>query len=539
MLGTDRRKGAESSFGRGCCGRGAVRLVTAAVCFASISAGAQNDPTVKVSGGMIRGTLTGGGGAVFKAIPYAQPPTGDLRWREPMPVRAWTGTRDATQFGAICPQNPSATVPNAADISSEDCLFLNVWTPEWPVRRRRPVLFWIPGGGNINGGTSESRHDGSNLARRGIVVVTINYRLGSFGFFSHSALTQESPHKASGNQGLLDQVAALEWVHANIPRFGGDPNGITLAGVSAGAIDISALMTSPLAAGRFRRAIMQSGPSRNALGDPLRLPDAEERGATHTAAWGAPPGTSLKGIRAIPMAQILKAPPLRPVSHLNLSVDGYVVPRAPAEVFASGGQHTMPVIIGNTARDFAPGAQPPTGLDALIAQAYGPLASRARPLYTADDPIYGTPEVQWATDVSFRCPGVMQLAQHVAAGNTAFAYEFARLTTPEILPGGNIHGLDGSYVFGTFATRSEGTKLAPFRVTAADTTLSDQMQQYWINFVKTGDPNGPGLPPWPAFRDPARAYLQFVETGPVTKDGLRRRQCDLYIENMGRLHRTR
>jgi para-nitrobenzyl esterase len=196
----------------------------------------QSHPTVQVSGGMIRGLLTDGGGAAFKGIPYAEPPVGDLRWREPTPARGWTGTRDATQFGAICPQHPSATIPNAAEIAKEDCLFLNVWIPAWPVTENRPVLLWIPGGGNINGGTTEARHDGSSLARRGIVVVTINYRLGSFGFFSHPALTAESQHRASGNQGLLDQVAALDWVRANISPFGGDPNAITIGGVSAGEL---------------------------------------------------------------------------------------------------------------------------------------------------------------------------------------------------------------------------------------------------------------------------------------------------------------
>ncbi len=518
------------------CSRGAVRLSAAGLCLMCTLAAAQNDPTVKVSGGMIRGTLMTEGGAVFKAIPYAQPPTRKLRWREPMPVKAWAGIRDGTQFGAICPQNPSASIPNAAAISSEDCLFLNVWTPEWPVRGRRSVLLWIPGGGNINGGTWEPRHDGSHLARRGVVVVTDNYRLGSFGFFSHPALTRESPHKASGNQGLLDQVAALEWVHANIARFGGDPDEITLAGVSAGGIDISALMTSPLTAGRFKRAIVQSGPSRNAIGDPLPLPRAEQQGLAHTTTWGAPPGASLDVLRSIPMDQILKAQPLRPVAHLNLSVDGYVIPRVPAEVFAGGGQHKVPVIIGNSARDFTPGAAPPTNLDTLIAQTYGPLASRARPLYGAADPLYGTPEVQWATDVSFRCGAVMQLVQHVAAGNTAFGYEFARLATPDFQPGGNIHGLDGGYVFGTFAIRAQGTTLTPISLTAADTALSDQMQQYWANFVKTGNPNGTGLLPWPPFSDPTRAYLEFLTAGPVAKEGLRRTQCDLFIENVYRLY---
>ena len=514
--------------GRVCCSRSAL-LVTAVLCLACISGGMRSDPTAKVSGGMVRGALTTGGGAVFKGIPYAQPPTGDRRWREPMPVKAWTGIRDATQFGAICAQNPSGTFPNAADISSEDCLHLNVWTPEWPVRTRRPVLFWIPGGANIRGGTSSPQQDGSHLARRGVVVVTINYRLGSFGFFSHPDLTRESPHKASGNQGLLDLVAALEWVHTNIARFGGDPNQITLAGVSAGGTNVSALMTSPLTTGKFRRAIMQSGPPRLSRRDPLQRSEAERQGVTHTAAWNAPPGASLADLRSIPMAQILKAQPLRSVAHLNQSVDGYVIPKAPAEVFASGDQHKVPAIMGNSARDFEPSTVLSTDLDTLIAQAYGPLASRARPLYAGADPLYGTPEVQWATDVSFRGPTVMQKSQHAAAGNMVFAYEFARLVTPEISPGGNIHGLDGDFVLGT----------SSIRFTDSDARLSEQMQQYWINFIKTGNPNCPGLPPWPAFRDPTRAYLQFAETGPLAKEGLRRSQCDLYIENGSRVRLAR
>jgi para-nitrobenzyl esterase len=496
-------------------------------------------PTVSVTGGPVEGTLLAGGGAVFKGIPYAQPPVGDLRWRAPQPVSPWAEVRDATRFGAICPQNPSSTVPNAAEISSEDCLSLNVWAPEWPVARARPVLLWIPGGGNVIGGTSELRHDGARLARRGIVVVTINYRLGSLGFFAHPDLGREAARGASGNQALRDQLAAVEWVHANIARFGGDPDALTLGGVSAGAIDIAALMTSPLAAGRFKRAILQSGPSRGVFADPLPPPAAEQQSLRHATAWGASPTASLRDLRAIPAARILGIQSQRTIPQLNLSIDGEVLTAAPADVFASGRQHGVPILMGSSARDFLPGAQPPTGLDALIAQAYGPLASRARALYASADPLYGTPEVQWATDTSFRCNSVLQMTQHVAGGHTAFAYEFARLTTPDIQPGGNIHGLDSAFSLGTFASRSLGTKLVPIEHTAADTALSEQMQQYWTNFVKTGDPNGPGLPAWPVFREPARAYLQLAETGPAAREGLRRAQCDLYIENMNRLRLDR
>jgi para-nitrobenzyl esterase len=392
---------------------------------------------------------------------------------------------------------------------------------------------WIAGGGNINGAGSEPRYDGQLLARRGVVVVTINYRLGSLGFFAHPALTRESPNRASGNQGLLDQVASLEWVRTNIARFGGDPDAITLAGSSAGAIDIGALMTSPLTKGKFRAAILQSGPVRNALGDPLSLAQAEQQGEAHTTTWNAPAGASLRELRAIPMARILESQPPQPVPHLNLSVDGYVVRSAPAAVFARGGQHKLPILMGVAARDYVSSPALPTELSTLMDKAYGPLAPRARPLYSDDDVLHGTPGVQWATDTSFRCPTTLQLVQHVAAGNKAFAYEFARLAVPEIRPGGSVHGLDPAYVFGTFATWTAATKVGPLRHTATDTTISEAMQRYWINFVRTGDPNGEGLPTWPTFGNPAREYLQFGDA-PVVKEGLRRAQCDLYIENANR-----
>ena len=394
----------------------------------------------------------------------------------------------------------------ALDIISEDCLFVNVWTAEWPVTSRRPVLVFIPGGGNINGAGSEGRNDGSHLARRGIVVVTMNYRVASFGFFSHAALTAESPNRASGNQGLLDQIAALTWVRVNIDRFGGDPDAITIAGISAGAVDVTALMTSPLTKGLFRGAMMQSGPARNALGDPLPRAEAEQQGAAHTRTWGASGEATLRDLRAVPMATILKSQPPRPVSHLNVSIDGHVVSLPPADVFAAGRQHAVPAIMGNGARDFTPGSPPPADLGAVIGRTYGPLAAKARPLYAAADPLHGTPEVQWATDVGFRCGTVMQLTQHAATGQPVFAYEFARLVTPEVQPGGNIHGVDNFYVLGTLATRGQGNKFTSFALTAGDAALSEKMQRYWVNFVKTGNPNGPGLPPWPVFSSSARQY---------------------------------
>src|ERR1700730_2555037 len=239
---------------------------------------AESGPVVTVTGGPVRGAMIERGGAVFKPIPYAQAPGGSLRWREPMPVKPWTGLRDATAFGAICAQT-SFLIARAAEASKEDCLFLNVWTPEWPSTARKLVMVWIPGGGNFAGGNTGVFDDGERLARHDVVLVSLNYRLGSFGFFSHPALTRESPHHASGNQGILDQIAALKWVRDNIARFGGDSSNVTIFGESAGSLDASVLMTSPLSKGLFRRVIGESGAAiLVGVGDPPTLSQAEKRG---------------------------------------------------------------------------------------------------------------------------------------------------------------------------------------------------------------------------------------------------------------------
>ena len=227
---------------------------------------AQEAPSVAVTGGKIQGMLLKSGGAVFKGIPFAAPPVGELRWREPDPVKAWIGVRDATAFGARCMQNGKNV--------SEDCLYLNVWTPEWPAKSRKPVMLWIHGGGNFAGSSSEGIFDGHKLAKRGIVLVSANYRLGVFGFFAYPELTAESPHHASGNYGLMDQVAALKWVHENIAKFGGDPRNVTIFGESAGSLDINVLMTSPLAKGLFARLIGESGP----VVAPPSLAEGEKKG---------------------------------------------------------------------------------------------------------------------------------------------------------------------------------------------------------------------------------------------------------------------
>ncbi len=510
----------------------------------TMAAAAAEPPVVSVTGGQVRGGSLEKGGAVFKGIPFAQAPVGELRWREPQPVKSWAGVREATAFGPACAQNANGRM---LENSREDCLFLNVWTPEWPVKSRKPVMVWIHGGGNYGGTASSNNFDGESLARHGVVLVSTNYRLTVFGFFAHPELSQESSHRASGNYGLLDQIAALKWVRQNIARFGGDPANVTVFGQSAGAVDVDVLMTSPLAKGLFHRAIAESGTvTRNpddatlrmtALGavmqvksGPVTISDAAER--AEAEANGQKLGASLRELRAMPAADLLKAvaAPRMSIGPANgVAVDGWVFPQAPAQVFASGKEQRVPLLVGNNARERTPPRTTPEEIKQAIEAMYGSLAPKAFSLYPAGqaaDPLYGAYDAQWVVDTMYRCPVVEQLVWHTAAGNAAYEYQFDH-APPGREALGAVHGAEVPYVFGT-------VKGGP-----VDTEISAAMQQYWTNFAKTGNPNGAGLPQWPRFDARARAYLEFTDNGPRASEGLRRPYCDLYLENVQRLMAAR
>jgi para-nitrobenzyl esterase len=518
----------------------AIWLILAASVPASA---ADSGPVVAVTGGRIRGAALPNSGAVFKSIPFAAPPVGDLRWREPMPIKPWSGVRDATNFGAPCAQNPYF-IPKAKEVSSEDCLFLNIWSPEWPSKSRKPVMVWIPGGGNFGGASGIGVNNGENLSRHGVVVVTINYRLGLFGFFAHPELTRESPHRASGNQGILDQIAALRWVRQNIAKFGGDPANVTIFGESAGSLDVSVLMTSPLSKGLFGRVIGESGAVIMPMADngssvlnrdPLPLQEAESLGQIFSAKWTSG-DASLKAMRAVSTADILKMEPnfvqLSP-QYLGIIVDGYIFPKRPVDIFAAGREHRVALLLGNNSRERTPGTTPPSDLTKAVEDGYGPIAKQALAIYVgAADPQYGTPADQWATDTSFRCSAVLQLMWHATAGNAAFEFQFDR-AAPGRESIGATHTSELEYVFNTFGTfATPGTPVA--RYDTVDHSLSDDMQQYWTNFAKTGNPSGVKLPQWPKFDPVSRAYMEFTDAGPVTREALRRPFCDLFIENVKR-----
>lgn len=530
-----------------------LRSALASLLLCGMSAlAAEPAPAVAVTGGRIQGAALAQGGAVFKGIPYAQPPVGDLRWRPPQPVKPWTGVRDATSFGAPCAQNAGG---QPLESSREDCLFLNVWTTEWPGAAAKPVMVWLHGGGNYAGTASSAGFDGESLARRGVVFVSLNYRLTVFGFFAHPGLTRESPHHASGNYGLMDQIAALHWIRDNIARFGGDPRNITLFGQSAGAVDVNVLLTSPLAQGLFQRAIAESGTvTRNpdpatlamtALGavmhvrngavaysDAPLLSEAEKEGAELAARLNAPAGESLKFLRGLPAADLLKAVsvPQRSIGPANgVVVDGWVLPRSPAEVFAHGQEQRVALIVGNNSRERTPQTTP-ADLSQAMAAMYGPLAERARALYdaaAAPDPLYGNASAQWVVDTMYRCPVVAELAWHAAAGNSAYEYQFDR-AAPGRETAGAVHGAEVPYIFGALTPGGRGP-----RYTAADQEISAALQQYWTNFAKSGNPAG--TPSWPKFDASSRAYLEFTDSGPAAREGLRRPFCDLYLENVKRL----
>ena len=521
------------SFSRLAAAAIAVSLLAGAACRGGVVDAGDAAPEVVTTAGRLRGARPATGGVVFRGIPYAAPPIGRRRWRPPAPVTPWTGVRDATAFAGPCPQ-PVMGDWNRADAEQgrEDCLSLNVFTSAWPAKAALPVMLWIHGGGNSGGtGATEFFAEG-RLQRHGIVLVTINYRLGVLGFFAHPALSRESDHRSSGNYALLDQIAALRWVRDNIGRFGGDPGNVTVFGQSAGAIDLSALAASPLARGLFHKAISQSG---SITRHPTPLADLEAAGEAWTTRLPAPAGPDpIAYLRGLPAAALLEAiagtdggarPPV------EQGIDGWVLPTRPAQAFFGGAQAPIPMIVGHTSRELPIQQSPdevratiqrgvPAALAPAVLDAYG-LANGGRGL--ADDPVDGPLSTQFIVDVQFRCPAVLQQAWIEASRQAAYGYQFDRPVAGRASEGA-LHSGELVHVFGSFATG----RMIGGAYDDADQRLSDTMQRYWTTFAKTGDPNTPGLPAWP--RAGANGgYLEFLpDASVVAKTSFRKLQCDAF-----------
>jgi para-nitrobenzyl esterase len=490
---------------------------------------------VTTQSGQLRGIARSTGGAEFLGVPYAQPPVGDLRWHETVPAKPWTGTRDATAFGAPCAQPVLGDWnKHDAETSQEDCLYLNVITPVWPPKYPLPVMFWLHGGANVGGTASSPLYKDGTLPQHGVILVTVNYRLGIFGFLAHPELTRESSHHSSGNYSLQDQIAALRWVRENISKFGGDPANVTVFGQSAGAQDTGLLMVSPLSKDLFQRAIAESGTAY--FPPPRRLAEAELNGEKLAAFWKAPAGEgAIKFLRQLSTRDLLKDATNREVERPPVPgpvIDGWVLTRSPAAVFAGGQQSAIPLLIGSTTREFG-GSSSPDELRERIQNAAGSFAPQMLSLYgLADggvgtpDPKYGSVADQLAADSFFRCPVTTQAGWHAAAHHLTYQYQFSRA-----IPGheaeGAMHSGDLPYVFGYFP--KTGNLTGSFG--EVDRKLADLMETYWTNFAKTGNPNGGTLPNWPEF-DGTQAFLEFTQEGTAVANSgpLRKSQCDLYRE---------
>jgi para-nitrobenzyl esterase len=469
---------------------------------------------VKVDSGLLEGHPgTHPDVMVFKGIPYAAPPVGDMRWKSPEPAAPWQGVKDAAAFGPSCMQTsyPEGSLyHNTLGPISEDCLTLNVWTTA-KQGEKHPVMVWIHGGALTRGSGATAWYDGEALSRKGVVIVTINYRLGVFGFFTHPELTAESSHHTSGNYGLLDQVAALQWVKRNIAAFGGDPKKVTIFGESAGSWSTNFMMASPLTRGLIDRVIGESGAF---FGVMKKLADTEKVGVN---------AGDLKTLRAKPAEELMKTTfdqrAMGPV------VDGYLLPTDIYTVFKEGKQNDVPLLAGYNADEGTAFANWNGNVDAFVKQGqqrFGKFSDEYFAAYPAGseadakasfyatfrDTTFGWNMRTWGrmNEQTGHHPAYLYYFSHVQPGPTAERY-------------GAYHASEILYVF-------DNLDVLPRPFTDVDRKLSEEMASYWVNFAKTGDPNGPGLPKWPAYHAKDEVWMEFGPSEPKTKVELNKAKLD-------------
>jgi para-nitrobenzyl esterase len=474
---------------------------------------AQQPSPVKADGGLVQG-LSEDGLTVYRGIPFAAPSVGDLRWRAPQPPAKWDGVLQATRFapGPIQGGNPPSG-------KSEDCLYLNVWTPAKSANDKIPVLVWIYGGGFGAGATSEKNYSGENLAKKGVVLVSIAYRVGQLGFLAHPELSKENPNHVSGNYGLLDMIAGLQWVQKNIAAFGGDPNKVTIFGESAGGIAVSMLCASPLAKGLFHGAISQSGgnfgpprPTTFPGENQKRLADAESAGQIYLDSARV---SSISELRKIDAG---KLPSGRGIGMSWPIIDGWVIPDDQYKLYSSGRFNDTPILVGYNSDEgasFSPPRTPEAYIEGVKLR-YGSFAESLIKAYPAGTTTVPKTARDLARDAAFGWhTWIWARLQSQKGKSKAFYYYFDQHpdypADSPLADRGSPHGQDVAYVF-------QHLNASNPQVTKTDLEISEAMATYWTNFAKNGDPSGKGLPVWPAFSDTNPVVMYFSQTphtGPV------------------------
>jgi para-nitrobenzyl esterase len=511
---------------------GAV-LLSLALIWGGAHAGDGPSDRVTVETGQLQGVVAGGVVA-FKGIPFAAPPVGDLRWRPPQPAAPWSGVRQAIRYGHDCMQKP---VPgDAAPLRtkpSEDCLFINVWRPVKPVADKRPVMVWIYGGGFVNGGSSPAIYAGTQFAKRGVVFVSFNYRLGRFGFFAHPALTRETPDGPLGNYAFMDQIAALKWVRDNIASFGGDPNDVTLFGESAGGFSVHTLMTSPAARGLFQKAIVQSGGGRTDIvpgrmirgGGASAPPSGEAVGLAFAGSVGVhgEDAAALAALRRLPAETIVSGLNMMNVfdpTYSGAMIDGKIIVGEPEDIYRAGGGMEIPLIVGATDMDLG------FSKASTLAELFAPFGEARAAAQAAYDP-GGSGDLpklraEVAGDLMMVEPARFVARTLTARGDRVYAYRFSYVAkSMRAKWSGAPHASDIPFVFDT-----ETIKYGP-AVSADDLEAGRTAIGYWTAFAKTGDPNGDGRPAWPVYDPNQDAILDFTNHGPVARPDPWKARLDL------------